>query len=349
MGEHSSESRRNAVFKAKLKKDAPPRRRTSHQIVIVITQSRSDSDRTSATPVPSGTAADVTALKKAGAIAGKYYPEGVTTNAEDGIKSTDELYPILEVMEEENIVLCIHGEEPTAPVLEREREEARRELLASLAPGQLREGVVRKLTEFGAFVDLGGVDGLLHVSELGWGRVHHPSEVLEEGLRGDQDAGVATRRERRLLAEEDPLARGPVPPTCEAAPAVEEEHPGVVRLEGDHRHAGPPRPVEGDHLSQVQVAIHVAVVDEEGLALASNMEVSDEKLKLPSAIWMRYVYVEEKPDPFRESLPAVVLGLDYVAVKGEYLFTFTLLASEANFEQAEEGFRAFVQDAGFGG
>ncbi len=66
-------------------------------------------------------------------------------------------------------------------VLEREREEARQELLKSLAPGQTREGVVRKLMDFGAFVDLGGVDGLLHISQLAWGRVAHPSEVLTEG------------------------------------------------------------------------------------------------------------------------------------------------------------------------
>ncbi len=66
-------------------------------------------------------------------------------------------------------------------VLERERQQAREELLDSLAPGQVREGVVRKLMDFGAFVDLGGVDGLLHVSQLAWGRVNHPKEVLHEG------------------------------------------------------------------------------------------------------------------------------------------------------------------------
>ena len=66
-------------------------------------------------------------------------------------------------------------------VLEREREEARRSLLESLEPGQVREGVVRKLMDFGAFVDLGGVDGLLHISQLAWGRVKHPSEVVHEG------------------------------------------------------------------------------------------------------------------------------------------------------------------------
>ncbi|MCC6125274.1 MAG: S1 RNA-binding domain-containing protein [Pirellulales bacterium] len=68
-------------------------------------------------------------------------------------------------------------------VLERERAETREKLLAALAPGQIHEGVVRKLMDFGAFVDLGGVEGLLHVSQLAWGRVKHPSEVLSEGQR----------------------------------------------------------------------------------------------------------------------------------------------------------------------
>jgi predicted RNA-binding protein with RPS1 domain len=66
-------------------------------------------------------------------------------------------------------------------VLEREREEARQKLLESLRPGQIHDGVVRKLMDFGAFIDLGGVDGLLHISQLAWGRVKHPSDVLQEG------------------------------------------------------------------------------------------------------------------------------------------------------------------------
>ncbi len=66
-------------------------------------------------------------------------------------------------------------------VLEKEKEEARKELLASLEVGQVHEGVVRKLMDFGAFVDIGGVDGLVHISQLAWGRVEHPSEVLAEG------------------------------------------------------------------------------------------------------------------------------------------------------------------------
>jgi len=78
-----------------------------------------------------------------------------------------------------------------------------------------------------------------------------------------------------------------------------------------------------------------------------DIETVSEEGQPPSAIWARYVYVDEKPDPFRESLPAVVLGLDYTAVKGEHLYTFTLLASETDFEEAEKDFKAFIKDAGF--
>lgn len=74
-----------------------------------------------------------------------------------------------------NLVLSHRG------VMERERAEKRDKLLAELAPGQIREGTVRSLRDFGAFVDLGGVDGLIHVSNMSWDRVNHPSEVLSEG------------------------------------------------------------------------------------------------------------------------------------------------------------------------
>ncbi|HEX2475135.1 MAG TPA: S1 RNA-binding domain-containing protein [Lacipirellulaceae bacterium] len=68
-------------------------------------------------------------------------------------------------------------------VMERERMEKREKMLAELAPGQIREGIVRSMKDFGAFVDLGGLDGLIHVSQLSWDRVNHPSEVLELGQK----------------------------------------------------------------------------------------------------------------------------------------------------------------------
>src|SRR5438270_12726881 len=64
---------------------------------------------------------------------------------------------------------------------EEERQAQREETLASLAEGQVREGVVRRITDYGAFVDIGGVDGLLHISEMAWTRIKHPSDVLKVG------------------------------------------------------------------------------------------------------------------------------------------------------------------------
>jgi 4-hydroxy-3-methylbut-2-enyl diphosphate reductase len=64
-----------------------------------------------------------------------------------------------------------------------ERARARVEVLGSLEEGQVREGVIRRLTDFGAFVDLGGIDGLLPISEMSWTYIKHPSEVVRRGQR----------------------------------------------------------------------------------------------------------------------------------------------------------------------
>jgi 4-hydroxy-3-methylbut-2-enyl diphosphate reductase len=66
-------------------------------------------------------------------------------------------------------------------VLEEEAERKKQEVLNSLQPGQIISGVVKRLTNFGAFVDVGGIDGLVHISEISWHRIEHPSEVLKVG------------------------------------------------------------------------------------------------------------------------------------------------------------------------
>jgi len=66
-------------------------------------------------------------------------------------------------------------------VLEQERERLRKEILQTLEVGQVRQGMVKNITDFGAFIDLGGLDGLLHITDIAWGRVGHPSEVLSIG------------------------------------------------------------------------------------------------------------------------------------------------------------------------
>ena len=66
-------------------------------------------------------------------------------------------------------------------VLEETRAEQRSELVQSLEEGQIMEGVVKNITDYGAFVDLGGIDGLLHVTDMAWRRVNHPTEILNIG------------------------------------------------------------------------------------------------------------------------------------------------------------------------
>jgi len=88
----------------------------------------------------------------------------------------------------------------------------RQQLLATLTEGEVRTGVVRNLVEFGAFVDLGGVDGLIHISELDWRHVEHPSEVLSVGdevevyvLSVDRERERIGLSRKRLLPDPWPL------------------------------------------------------------------------------------------------------------------------------------------------
>ncbi|MBT8335912.1 MAG: 30S ribosomal protein S1 [Gemmatimonadetes bacterium] len=67
-------------------------------------------------------------------------------------------------------------------ILEAEREKKRKTLVKELLVGQVREGTVKNITDFGAFIDLGGLDGLLHITDMSWGRVGHPTEVVEIGM-----------------------------------------------------------------------------------------------------------------------------------------------------------------------
>ncbi len=66
-------------------------------------------------------------------------------------------------------------------LLETERKKLRESTLGTLAPGQIVDGVIKNLTDYGAFIDLGGIDGLLHVTDMSWGRVNHPSELFHVG------------------------------------------------------------------------------------------------------------------------------------------------------------------------
>lgn len=81
--------------------------------------------------------------------------------------------------ERQNIVLS------RRELIEQERSEKRAKLLAEMVPGDIRKGTVKNITDFGAFIDLNGIDGLLHITDMSWGRISHPSELLKVGQEID--------------------------------------------------------------------------------------------------------------------------------------------------------------------
>lgn len=102
---------------------------------------------------------------------------------------------VIELEQSRNMAIVSHK-----LVLEEELAEKRAALWEELVENQVRKGTVTKLTDFGAFVDLGGIEGLVHISELSWARVKHPSEVLQEGEEIEvMVLGVDRERERVSL------------------------------------------------------------------------------------------------------------------------------------------------------
>jgi small subunit ribosomal protein S1 len=77
--------------------------------------------------------------------------------------------------ERQNIVLS------RRELIEQERTDRRSKLLSEMTPGDIRKGTVKNITDFGAFIDLNGIDGLLHITDMSWGRIGHPSEILKVG------------------------------------------------------------------------------------------------------------------------------------------------------------------------
>jgi len=93
-------------------------------------------------------------------------------------------------------------------VLEEENAERKRDTLETLEEGKVLMGTVKNITEYGAFVDLGGIDGLLHITDMSWGRINHPSEVLNVGdeikvqvLKFDRDSERVSLGYKQLKAD----------------------------------------------------------------------------------------------------------------------------------------------------
>jgi len=83
-------------------------------------------------------------------------------------------------------------------LIEAERTQRRAALLTDMTPGDIRKGVVKNITDFGAFIDLNGLDGLLHITDMSWGRVGHPSEILKVGQEIDVVVLDVNREKERV-------------------------------------------------------------------------------------------------------------------------------------------------------
>src|SRR5204863_506613 len=119
-------------------------------------------------------------------------------------------------------------------VLEEERKEVRQQILDRLQPGLVVEGQISNIVDFGAFVDLDGIDGLIHISELSWSHVNHPSEILSIG-------DTVQVKVLELELSEDVFTGNEVPPPAEGeSPAEAEPAEQAAPVEPD-----PAPPVNG--------------------------------------------------------------------------------------------------------
>ena len=110
-------------------------------------------------------------------------------------------------------------------LIEAERAEKKAQLLSDLEVGQVRKGVVKNIAEFGAFVDLGGIDGLLHITDMSWGRINHPSEIVSI----DEEIEIQILH---IDHEKEKIALGLKQKTPSPWEQVEEKYPVGSRIHG---------------------------------------------------------------------------------------------------------------------
>lgn len=198
-------------------------------------------------------------------------------------------FKIAELDKEKNRLILSHR-----AVIEEEKVRQKSEILSSIQVGQIIEGTVQRLTNFGAFVDIGGIDGLVHISQLSYQHIEKPSEVVEEGQKVQVKVlGVDPENERISLSIKETLP-GPWTSLAEKAPkgtilegvvkrlvsygAFIEVFPGVEGLvhisQISHKHIGTPNEVlsEGE-----QIKVKVLEVNENDKRLSLSIKELEEK------------------------------------------------------------------------
>ncbi|MFW6269782.1 MAG: bifunctional 4-hydroxy-3-methylbut-2-enyl diphosphate reductase/30S ribosomal protein S1 [Bacillota bacterium] len=127
-----------------------------------------------------------------GFIPASHVAIGFVEDLDDYVGKTLKLKVIEVERDKNNVVLSAKD------VLEEERTAEKEKTLETLEEGKTLKGVITKLVDFGAFVDIGGVEGLLHISEMSWGRIGHPSEVFEEGQEIEVQVLSVDKEEERI-------------------------------------------------------------------------------------------------------------------------------------------------------
>ena len=115
-------------------------------------------------------------------------------------------------------------------LIEEQRANKRRALLDSIQPGQVRKGIVKNITDFGAFIDLDGMDGLLHITDMSWGRITHPSEMLKQGEEVNVMIIEVTREKERVSLGLKPTTKNPWDEIDRKFPDGAKVHGKVVNL-----------------------------------------------------------------------------------------------------------------------
>jgi small subunit ribosomal protein S1 len=198
-------------------------------------------------------------------------------------------FKIVELDKEKNRLILSHR-----AVVEEEKMKQKQSLLESLQPGQVLEGTIQRITDFGAFVDIGGVDGLVHISQLSHQHVEKPSDVVEEGQKVNVKVLSVDRDNERISLSIKETLPGPWTNISEKAPkgsilegtvkrlvsygAFVEVFPGVEGLvhisQISHKHIGTPHEV----LKEGQtVQVKVLDVNEEEQRLSLSIKELQEK------------------------------------------------------------------------
>ncbi|MEI5907173.1 30S ribosomal protein S1 [Bacillus spongiae] len=222
-----------------------------------------------------------------------YYVEDFTD-----YKGKSLTFKIVEIDQEKNRLILSHR-----AVVEVEKEEKKKQVLDSLKPNQELEGTIQRITDFGAFVDIGGVDGLVHISQLSHGHVEKPSDVVEEGQKVSVKVLSVDRDNERISLSIKETLPGPWTNIAEKAPRGEvlegvvkrlvsygsfvEVFPGVEGLvhisQISHKHIGTPHEV----LQEGQT-VKVKVLDVNESEQRLSLSIKDLEEKAPQ--------VEEKFD-----------------------------------------------------